>query len=101
MSFLVYCSDFEGFGIPLIEAARCKCPVITLDKPFVNEVLGDNTIKVSEDSFEEIINHVKDENLMKQLTLGAYNKSLNYDWNKSSKELVSVYESILSKQKNN
>ena len=101
VSFLVYCSDFEGFGIPLIEAARCKCPVITLDKPFVNEVLGDNTIKVSEDSFEEIINHVKDENLMKQLTLGAYNKSLNYDWNKSSKELVSVYESILSKQKNN
>ena len=95
VSFLVYCSYFEGFGIPLIEAARCECPVITLDKPFVREVLGNNTIRVNEDSFQTILNYIDDEKLMKQLIIGAYNKSLNYDWNKSSKELMSIYESTL------
>jgi len=95
VSFLVYCSYFEGFGIPLIEAARCECPVITLDKPFVREVLGNNTIRVNEDSFQAILNYIDDEKLMKQLIIGAYNKSLNYDWNKSSKELMSIYESTL------
>ena len=95
VSFLVYCSDFEGFGIPLIEAARCKCPVITLDKSFVREVLGNNTIRVNEDSFQEILNYIADEKLMKQLIKRAYNKSLNYDWNKSSKKLESIYLSTL------
>ena len=95
VSFLVYCSYFEGFGIPLIEAARCECPVITLDKPFVREVLGNNTIRVNEDSFQAILNYIDDEKLMKQLIIGAYNKSLNYDWNKSSIKLMSIYESTL------
>jgi len=101
VSFLVYCSDFEGFGIPLIEAARCKCPVITLDKPFVREVLGEYTIRVSEDSLQAVSNYINDEKLIKQLIRGAYTRSLNYDWTSSSKELMSVYEESLRINKNN
>jgi glycosyltransferase involved in cell wall biosynthesis len=38
---LVFPSRYEGFGIPLIEAAMCGCPVIASDIPVAREVCGD------------------------------------------------------------
>lgn len=98
VSFLVYCSKYEGFGIPLIEAARCKCPVVTLDRPFVREILGDNTIKVKDESLKVLIDYINNKKLLKKITRNAYKKSLNYCWNKSAEKLKSLY---LSAKKNN
>jgi glycosyltransferase involved in cell wall biosynthesis len=39
---LVFPSRYEGFGIPLIEAAMCGCPVIASDIPVAREVCGEN-----------------------------------------------------------
>ena len=38
-SMLVYPSLMEGFGIPPVEAYRCKCPVVCGDT--MREVMGD------------------------------------------------------------
>ncbi len=37
---LLFPSLEEGFGWPLIEAAACGCPVLTTDRPPMNEVAG-------------------------------------------------------------
>ena len=97
VSFLVYCSKYEGFGIPLIEAARCKCPVVTLDRPFVREVLGDNTIKVKDDSLKVLFDYINNKKLLEKVTRNAYKKSLNYSWNKSAEKLKSLYLSAKKK----
>lgn len=37
---LIFPSKMEGFGLPIIEAATCECPMILSDIPVFHEVIG-------------------------------------------------------------
>lgn len=43
-SCLVFASEGEGFGLPLIEAAQKSLPIIARDLPIFREVAGDNAL---------------------------------------------------------
>jgi glycosyltransferase involved in cell wall biosynthesis len=49
---LLFPSLYEGFGWPLIEAQSCGCPVITSNRPPMNEVAGDAALYI--DPAEEV-----------------------------------------------
>ena len=38
--FLIFASEIEGFGLPLIEAMYNRCPVIAFDMPVTREIIG-------------------------------------------------------------
>lgn len=40
----IYPSLYEGFGVPLIEAMACKCPVIASDTSCFPEIVGDSAL---------------------------------------------------------
>jgi glycosyltransferase involved in cell wall biosynthesis len=42
-ALLLQTSDAEGFGLPLIEAMACGCPVVASDIPVLREVGGTAT----------------------------------------------------------
>lgn len=44
--FTVYVSLYEGFGLPVLEAMQCGCPVITSNITSMPEVIGDTGITV-------------------------------------------------------
>lgn len=44
--FTVYVSLYEGFGLPVLEAMQCGCPVITSTVSSMPEVIGDAGIMV-------------------------------------------------------
>lgn len=52
----VFPSIYEGFGMPILEAMQCGCPVITSNVTSMPEVLGDCGIQINPQDNEDLIN---------------------------------------------
>jgi len=53
---LVYPSKYEGFGLPVLEAMACGCPVITSPNASIPEVAGEAAIYVHDEDVDGLVN---------------------------------------------
>ena len=51
---LILPSHFEGFGLPLVEAMACGCPVIASNRTSIPEVVGDAGVLFDPEDVEEL-----------------------------------------------
>ena len=92
-------SIYEGFGMPILEAMAAGIPVITSNCSSMPEVVGEAGILINPNSYDEISNAIEniinedDKSLQKRITLGI-ERSRNFTWEKSSKQLEKIYNSI-------
>ncbi|MBO1071271.1 MAG: glycosyltransferase [Dolichospermum sp. DEX189] len=88
---LVYPSKYEGFGMPLLEAMACGCPVITCPNASIPEVTGEAAIYVNDDDVAALANamcEVQKPSVRHSLITAGLAQSKNFSWTKMA-EIVS------------
>jgi glycosyltransferase involved in cell wall biosynthesis len=92
---LLYPSEYEGFGIPVIEAQKAGCPVIAFEGSSVKEIAGNagllfsaydvNLVSTYFDSLEnqEFRNEIIDKGLK---------NADKFSWDKSFNQIMEVYQ---------
>ena len=90
---------FEGFGIPIVEAMKCGCPVITSNCTAMPEVAGEAAILVDPFNIESIKNAMitieKDPVLRANLSEKGLIHAQKFSWNSTANVLWSSIEKVL------
>lgn len=96
---LVYASLFEGFGIPVIEAMRCKVPVICSNITALPEVGGNAVLYVDPYSVSSIANAydalVSNQNLREDYVKKGFCQQEKFDWDKAANATWHILERSL------
>ena len=94
--WFVYTSQYEGFGLPPLEAMQCGCPVITSNNSSLPEVVGDAGIMIDWDDEEQHIQSYEkfyfNESLRKEYGQKGLKRAKNFSWKKTVNQIISVME---------
>lgn len=92
---LVYPSLYEGFGLPVLEAMACGCPVITSNISSLPEVVGKAGVLINPIDEKEISKAIKDILTKPFLRLSLIKKGFlqvkKFSFEKCAKETLKVY----------
>lgn len=83
----VFPSLYEGFGIPILEAMQCGCPVIASNVSSVPEVIGDCGIQINPKDDEALIKAYEkmyfDREFRNECIIKGLERAKNFTWEKS------------------
>ena len=99
----VFPSEYEGFGIPILEAYKADCPVLLNRASCFPEVAGDAAVYFSfdkdvrslQDSMEEVLAWTPAQR--EELLARQRQRLRRYSWDKSARELADIYREVVSK----
>ena len=90
--WFVYTSQYEGFGLPPLEAMQCGCPVITSNNSSLPEVVGDAGIMIDWDSDEQHVEAYEkyyfNEELRKENSQKGLERAKMFSWKKTVDEMI-------------
>jgi len=98
---LIAPSLMEGFGLPVLEAMRNKCLVLSSSIPAFKEILKENALYFDPNDTEDMIKTMGKTTLIdsankEKILENAFKLSLGFSWEKMVRETLKVYESCVS-----
>lgn len=98
---LLYISLFEGFGLPIIEAQQCGCPVVTSITSCLPEISGRAALLVNPLNLEEITEAIKtfqldsdNTNRMHYIAKG-YQNVTRFKWTEVAQKINQTIDSVI------
>ncbi|MFH1745306.1 MAG: glycosyltransferase family 1 protein [bacterium] len=97
-SCFIYPSIYEGFGMPVIEAMRCGCPVITSNTSSLPEAAGDKAVLVDPESIDEIVTAIKnvlsDNVLRESMKKKGIEWSKKFSWENTARDISGIIDNL-------
>lgn len=94
-------SLYEGFGLPVIEAMQCGCPVVTTKGGSLAEVAGDAASFVEGYDVHAIANGIGEvfftKKLQEELSKKGLQQAKKFSWKKTAEKTVEAYKKSLKK----
>jgi glycosyltransferase involved in cell wall biosynthesis len=91
-------SLYEGFGLPLVEAMSCGCPVITSDRGSLPEVAGTGAqcfdplnIRAMAAAVVALLRSPEE---LQQKKVAALRRAADFSWDKAAQETIWVYHHV-------
>jgi glycosyltransferase involved in cell wall biosynthesis len=92
-------SLYEGFGLPILEAFYCKCPVILANTSCFPEIAADAALYFNPRSEESIRNAINNFLVTPEIREHLISKGLSrlsqFTWGKTAQKTYEVYKSLL------
>ncbi len=96
--FFILPSLYEGFGLPVLEAMKYECPVITSKVSSLPEVAGDAALYIDPEDTNDIMQKMKkllnDKKLRNELIEKGRKQVQKFSWEKTARETLKVLEEV-------
>ena len=91
-------SLYEGFGLPLVEAMSCGCPVITSDRGALPEVAGMGAQCFAPEDISgmaaALVELLRSPRELEQRRALALQRAADFSWEKAAQSTVAVYHQV-------
>jgi glycosyltransferase involved in cell wall biosynthesis len=96
----IFPSLYEGFGLPVLEAMQCGCPVISSNTSSLPEVVGDAGFLVSPTDRDALcaamLEISQNSDLRSQYAQASIDRAALFSWQKTVDKTLKIYEKMMS-----
>ncbi|MBI2920195.1 MAG: glycosyltransferase family 4 protein [Planctomycetes bacterium] len=98
---LFYVTSYEGFGLPILDAFACGCPVVTTDRGATAEVAGGAALLADPDDVASMSGALRrlcsDPALPAELRARGSVRARDFSWRKTAEQTLELYREALSR----
>lgn len=95
---LIFASQYEGFGLNILEGFAAGVPVLTSDLGAMSEIAGGAALLVDPDDIDAISGGMKqlfqDENLRRVLIEKGTARLADFNWERSAEKLIELWKNL-------
>jgi glycosyltransferase involved in cell wall biosynthesis len=95
---LLHPSTYEGFGLPVLEALACGCPVITTANGSLAEVAGEAALFVRPDDVEGMaaaLREVRRPEVRERLMRAGLEQAKKFSWERTAAVVKGVLQEVV------
>ncbi|NLE06111.1 MAG: glycosyltransferase family 4 protein [Crenarchaeota archaeon] len=96
----IFPSLYEGFGLPILEAFSCGCPLVVSNTSSLSEIAAEAASYINPYDAESILHGVEslleDPDYRDELIKKGYERLKEFSWKKTAEEKKKIYDNLLN-----